>query len=301
MDLEWIVATDLTPRSHGALRFAHWLHASAEPPRPRITLVHVVNPRSGGGEYPGDAPVLRRARELAHASAEAVGAAECLAATEAIEGARADQALAQLASASASGLIVGRAGEASTWSLVNLGKTARRLLRSVPGPLCVVPPDMQSIGDGPVLVAVSDNPHALPAARFAVDLARSLHREVRALHIAPDPRPIPVTMGEPILPPFLDATAIADLRDTTRLRIERWIEESGLPELAAPIVDLGDPGPAIERVAEQEGAAMIVCGSRRLGLGDRVLQSSIGTDLAAHADRPVIVVPPDWIAHRAAA
>jgi nucleotide-binding universal stress UspA family protein len=176
MDLEWIIATDLTPRSHGALRFAQWLHASAEPPGPRMTAVHVVNPRSSGAEYPGDAPVLARARELTRASVEAIGAATCFAAIEAIEGVRADEALAQLASSSGSGLIVGRAGEASTWSLVNLGPTARRLLRSVPGPLCVVPPDMHSIGDGPVLVAVSDAPHSEPAARFAIDLARSLHR-----------------------------------------------------------------------------------------------------------------------------
>jgi nucleotide-binding universal stress UspA family protein len=301
MDLEWIIATDLTPRSHGALRFAQWLHASAEPPGPRMTAVHVVNPRSSGAEYPGDAPVLARARELTRASVEAIGAATCFAAIEAIEGVRADEALAQLASSSGSGLIVGRAGEASTWSLVNLGPTARRLLRSVPGPLCVVPPDMHSIGDGPVLVAVSDAPHSEPAARFAIDLARSLHREVRALHIAPDPRPIPVTMGEPIMPPFLDAGAIMEIRDATRLRIERWLEEAGLPELSSPIVDLGDPGPAIERQAKDNGAAIIVCGSRRLGLRDRVLQSSIGTDLAAHADRPVIVVPPDFVLHRAAA
>lgn len=301
MDLEWIVATDLTPRSHGALRFAAWLHASADPPGPRITALHVVNPRTTGGEYPGDAPVIRRARELTQASAEAVGAAECLAAIEAIEGTRADEAIAQLASASASGLIVGRAGEASSWSLVNLGRTARRLLRTVPGPLCVVPPDVQTVGDGPVLVAVSDAPHSAPAARFAIDLARSLHREVRALHIAPDPRPIPVAMGEPVMPPFLDATAITEIRDATRLRIERWLEESGLPELRTPIVDLGDPGPAIEREAKELGASIIVCGSRRLALKDRMLQSSIGTELAAHADRPVIVVPPDWIVHRAAA
>ena len=46
-------------------------------------------------------------------------------------------------------------------------------------------------------------------------------------------------------------------------------------------------------LAEEMDAAVLVCGSRRLTVGERIFSASVGTELAALSKHPVAIVPPD--------
>ena len=57
-------------------------------------------------------------------------------------------------------------------------------------------------------------------------------------------------------------------------------------------VALGDRAEALARLAAEEGADLIVLGSRAVGLGGRNLRSRLVRDLEAETPVPVLVAPP---------
>jgi len=54
----------------------------------------------------------------------------------------------------------------------------------------------------------------------------------------------------------------------------------------------GNPAQALAEVADEEGADLIVLGSRTAGLGRRLLRSGLATELEAATHVPVLVAPP---------
>jgi nucleotide-binding universal stress UspA family protein len=54
----------------------------------------------------------------------------------------------------------------------------------------------------------------------------------------------------------------------------------------------GDPAQALAAVADEEGADLIVLGSRAAGLGRRLLRSGLAAELEAATHVPVLVAPP---------
>jgi nucleotide-binding universal stress UspA family protein len=54
----------------------------------------------------------------------------------------------------------------------------------------------------------------------------------------------------------------------------------------------GRPAQALAEVADEEGADLIVLGSRAAGLGRRLLRSGLAQELEAATDVPVLVAPP---------
>jgi len=54
----------------------------------------------------------------------------------------------------------------------------------------------------------------------------------------------------------------------------------------------GRPAQALAEVADEEGADLIVLGSRAAGLGRRLLRSGLATELEAATQVPVLVAPP---------
>ena len=54
----------------------------------------------------------------------------------------------------------------------------------------------------------------------------------------------------------------------------------------------GIPAQALAEVADEEGADLIVLGSRVAGFGRRLLRSGLATELEAATHVPVLVVPP---------
>lgn len=54
----------------------------------------------------------------------------------------------------------------------------------------------------------------------------------------------------------------------------------------------GNPAQALAEVADEEGADLIVLGSRAAGFGRRLLRSGLATELEAATHVPVLVAPP---------
>ena len=72
----------------------------------------------------------------------------------------------------------------------------------------------------------------------------------------------------------------------------KWLTAAGI-DGAKPMSAAGDTVEAIMHVAETRSAALIVVGSRRLSMVERLFKSSAGVDLARFARCPVLVVPPE--------
>lgn len=289
---------DLTATSHGAVRFARWLQERS-PHEQRLRAVYVGSTATIERELPGPGLPGERACTMMRAAAESLGAASAFAAFEAVPSDDPEEVLARVAQEhEAKGLVIGRAGAAGEWSLVSLGRVARRLLRHVPRPVVVVPPDLDvaALGHGPVVIGAAPVDHAIAAIRFGRALAEALDLPVLLVHVIPEPATFPVVGTDPSVT-YTSAAQATALVDRARVRmgaehaLREWLQRHGLgdPPLRA---EPGRKAWTLLDVARAVQASMIVCGSRRLSLVERVFESSVGTELAARADRPVAVVPP---------
>lgn len=290
---------DLGSTSHGAVRLARWLQERS-PQEQRLRGVYAGTTATIERELPGPGLPGERAGTMMRATAESLGAASAFEAFEAIPDDEPEDALARVAAQhDADGIIIGRAGAAGEWTLVSLGRVARRLLRHVPRPVIVVPPDLDvaALGRGPVVIGAAPVDHALSAIRFGRELAESLDLPVLLVHVIPDPAAILPVGGDPTAA-YASVTTSGALLDDARLRtaaehaLLEWLRKHDLGEPPVRAVP-GRKAWTLLDVARSVEASMIVCGSRRLSLAERVFQSSVGTELAARADRPVVVVPPN--------
>ncbi|MEM6996744.1 MAG: universal stress protein, partial [Myxococcota bacterium] len=127
-------------------------------------------------------------------------------------------------------------------------------------------------GNGPMLVATDLQDCSVAAGRFGLQLARDFQRDLVCLHASPSNPPDGRDGADP----------------------ERWIERIGLGG-ATVALEPGDPVAAMLTAARARDAAVLVCGSRHLTLGQRVFIASTGTDLARDSRRPVLIVPPESI------
>jgi nucleotide-binding universal stress UspA family protein len=286
--MRWIVGLDLRGLSQGAVRFAKWLHENAE--TEHMVGVHVIE------AYPEpnrdiEIPV-ESFREWLQAAAEKevakVGATEVF---EDIDSTRATAAEEGLALAveqrQAFGLILGRKAPRGQDGLVRLGRVARRLIRRAETPLMIVPPDIRSqdIGDGPVAVATDLGADAVGALKFGKAMADALGRELVLLHGIRVPH---------LLDQYLPADAWSMVQTSMDKEggeaAQAWAAKHGV-QARVHIVD----GPLVRGLwmaAFRERACMLVAGSRRLSLLDRIFASSVGSELAASSPLPVAIVPP---------
>jgi nucleotide-binding universal stress UspA family protein len=264
----WLVGVDLTAHCHGALLFADWLHRRTRGLGHRFDVLHVIEDQRTAALYPGSGPLIARAFRLTHACVRAVGAQHAI---RSIDVATADLAADELSARATShqtGIVIGRAGANEGWSPVSLGGTARALLRSLPGPLCIVPPDLDvpRLDPGPVVVSLETAPSCVDALRFAYGIAREIGRPVLGVH-----------GGEK--------------GDDARENIVRWCEEHHLP-VPGLRLERASTTAAVVNDSEEERACMVVCGATRLSLAKRPMHQSVGTRVAALASCPVFVVPP---------
>ncbi len=183
------------------------------------------------------------------------------------------------------GLIIGRIAPREGNRLVRLGSVARRVLRELPAPVLVVPPDLgeNEIGEGGIVLATDLDDTSIAAARFTARLASELGRDLVATHMDPAR-----DFGHDLLG---DRTILAAWTPRrTPVDVERWVRENEIPASRTHLVE-DAVVEGLLAVAHHEKAAILACGSRRLGTVDRIFTSSVGTDLARLADRPVLVVP----------
>lgn len=292
----WIVGLDLRPTGQGALRFSRWLAGAVrEGQPPSFVGMHVLEEDTlrAALRYHHLDELVAGAREEAQMLLRNAGATAALSELHVVQGIRAEQTLeAARAEHHAEGLVVGRQAPREGHHLLRLGKVARRLLRSLGGPVVVVPPDWEPEAvspDGPVVCATNVGDGAAAAARFAADLAHRLGRGLVIVYSVP----VPEDYGANYIPA------------ATRQKIGIESQEAGERELAGWVADLG---PALEgattvvrqghvieqvlRLAHETKAAMIVTGSRHLSTLERLLLTSVGSELAATSPCPVVVVPP---------
>ncbi|HEX5248797.1 MAG TPA: universal stress protein [Gaiellales bacterium] len=111
---------------------------------------------------------------------------------------------------------------------------------------------------GTIVCGVTGTAAARDASELAAALAARLGLRLVLVHVSPDGTPRPAGAAGP---------------DEVR-------------------VIQGIPAQALAEVADEEGADLIVLGSRAAGLGRRLLRSGVARELEAATHVPVLVAPP---------
>lgn len=139
----------------------------------------------------------------------------------------------------------------------------------------------------PVVVGVDGSPSSLVAAEHAARAALLRSRPLRLVHGYLHP----LGYGVPLNPYDLGVPAPSEeaqkmLERTAAELTARW------PDLVVEVRQVAG-GPGITMIEESRQAELVVVGSRGLGGFAGLLLGSVGTQVAAHAHCPVLVVRPD--------
>ncbi len=288
--MRWIVGLDLRPASHGAIEFAAWLkkHASGH----RMTGLHVIERRGLAPsmdedstrklEFAAEAEANRILQETHTRSAfDDIGVTFGASAEENLETA--------LLARHADGLLIGRRAPSGDDAIVRLGRVARRMLRLLPAPTIIAPPELHAshVGDGPVLALTDLRADAVPATRFAAHLAKALGRELVVAHVVSFLEHVVVYLPRP------STDEKAGVLSRAQADLQRWVEDHGLPASRLEVRS-GQVLREALKLAADEKACIVVCGSRNLSATERIFIPSVGTELAAACSSSVAVVPDDF-------
>jgi len=295
---KWILGLDLREGAEGPLVFAQWLmaalrqHASPGAPAPTLEPIHVLEQDQLGllasADRRGEALAL--AGDAVAQTLSRVGQDSALAGLRLVEVGTPEDVLAHAATG-ADGLLLGRLAPRGKDRLMRLGGVARRLLRRLPAPTWVVPPDLDAsqVGKGPIILACDADENSLGAARYALRMADLLRRELILAHVVP----MPYGWSIGYLPPESVRQVRADLRTRGERTLERWATQHGIVGLRGVVTE-GIVPDEIARLAVKEDALAVISGSRKLNALERLFVTSVGSELAASAACPVVVVPPDY-------
>ena len=276
----WLLGLDLGPRSHGALAFSAWLRAAADA---RVFGLHVLE--AGAGRFAGDEGEAADAvRTAVDERCERLGLPR-LEQVEVLMVPRAEEGLVARCE-HAAGLILGRAAPTGANTLVRLGRVARRVLRQLPGPVVVVPPELAEVGPGPILLATDLGPASAGAARFARSFAASVGRTLELVHVGDAQDGDMLGALDPRWQIEREGHRAAVLAATSA-----WTTEQALGDRPHRVL-FGERVAEIAALAEQCHAALIVVGSRQLGVGARIFTTSTASALAGVAGCAVAVIPP---------
>ena len=131
---------------------------------------------------------------------------------------------------------------------------------------------------GTIVCAVNETTGAAEALRAAARLCERLDLRLVAVHVVED---------VPVGPPARREARAGGMR-----LVDRVLAEQGLP-LAERRVAIGDPAEHVGRIAGEEGAELVVVGSKPNGRQPRPpLRSRLATELPRITPVPVVVVPP---------
>jgi len=153
----------------------------------------------------------------------------------------------------------------------------------------VVPPELANDDfAGPVVLASDLSARSVGAARFAASLARGLGRRLVCVHV-----------GQPRWSALIDYTKPQwdelrrGWREATMRSASAWAGEF-CPD-AELVVEYGEPAEQLPAIAGVLEACLLVIGSGRPGLVDRIFTGSTASTVAAVAACAVAVVPPDVV------
>jgi nucleotide-binding universal stress UspA family protein len=286
----WIVGLDLQPASRGAVEFAAWLSATGRDAG-KLIGIHVLEEAYLRAvlKYHHLAEIEKKAEEAARKEIDGIGAQEQFLGVHILEGSTAERQLDNAAGYhNARGLIIGRQAPKKGRHVLRLGRVARRTLRSLRLPTIVVPPDHDPAHTaGPVICSCNLRSDCLPGIELGIEMAKSLGREAVLVHVVPLP--------EDYAAHYLPVKVLDDLREEHLVgggkALRRWAKEHKLDGVECVI----EQGGVVERligIAKERSACLLSTGSRRLSVYERLLLTSIGSELAATAPCPVAVVPP---------
>lgn len=291
--MKWTIGIDLQPTAGGALAFARWIRDTAtDDAETELNAVHVLEEAKllQDLHHLHLSEVEERVLNVAQSHLQKVGLSFTDVPVNVVQGQSVDRSMASEARAmGAHALVIGRRAAAHQDKIVRLGRIARRLLRSLPMPIVVVPPNMhiEDFGAGPIVLATDLSPNAAGAAKFAKAMSRSLGRPLVVAHVVPH---------------FDTATAYVPAATLDQLyhqlglqqgeQLGQWMERHelhGTPTVLAT----GDVVSRVIGIADREKSPLIVCGSRQLSIVDRVFTASVSSTFSSYSDRPIAVVPPD--------
>lgn len=289
----WIVGLDLRPTGQGAIRFARFLGANTTQGTCTLVGIHVLQEAQlrAALRYHSIDELEGGAREEAEMMVDKAGAKDALTEMHIVRGRRAEESLeAARVYHHADGLVVGRQAPREGHHLLRLGKVARRLLRSLGGPIVVVPPDWDPASvpaEGPVVCATNLGQGAAAAAHFAAQMATWLGRPLVLVHTVP----VAEDYGANYIPLASREKMAAEAQVDGERELGAWVEDLDI-EGAQQVVRQGHVTEQVLRVVQETNAAVLVTGSRRLSAVERLLLTSVGSELAATSPCPVAVVPP---------
>jgi nucleotide-binding universal stress UspA family protein len=173
-------------------------------------------------------------------------------------------------------LVVGAGGH-STASPSLLGSVSSTLMREAPCPVVVVPPatiaPLDAGGMRAVVCGIADDEMDAPTLRLAADLTARLGGQLQAVH----------------------AHEGTDVDDAEQ-RVARLLERAGVN--AGAIISPPPPADALQRVADERNASLIVIGSGTGLVPPSIALGSVPTHLAAQGRTAVVVLPPGALLDR---
>ena len=283
-EIRWMVGVDARELSRGAIAYARWLAGGRFH---RVYGAHVVEWVPHVHERYGEVG-REQVRAMATKVLEPLDADPRFEELGAVLATGAEDGLVEAVQAKhAHALVIGPRAPRDGGVVIRLGRVARRLVRRLPVPVVVVPPDLEpdQIGDGPVVLGVdlteSCGVAAAWAARVAADMRRSLVL-VHAIHLPDD---------GPYLPSDMWEHSVAVEREHGAEAFRAWADRHGVGATEQVLLE-GPPVQVLPRLAQERRACLLVTGSRELGGMERLFLSSLGTELAATAPLPVAIVPP---------
>jgi nucleotide-binding universal stress UspA family protein len=288
--MRWIVGIDLRERSHGAIAFAAWVRAQTQA-HTFIAAHATPQPQTSLGEPPIDLEALHaEALEVLGRELDARGAADAFEDRGLIEALAPEDGLTEaMRRNEATGLVVGRRANKVDDAWIRLGRVARRLLRTLPGPVVAVPADLQAadLERGPVLLTTDLGKTSDAAARFAKRFASDVGRPLHVVHV------VATQEREPIPPKDAWSTPPLATRPGQDESLSEWLAARGLGD-AVVRHERGNVLERLRHVVETDPPCTVVCGSRSLSAVDRIFTSSVASALAGISPVPVAVVPADW-------
>lgn len=147
--------------------------------------------------------------------------------------------------------------------------------------------------EGSIICGVDGSPDSRLVVNAAEDLARRLGARLIVVHVVahvPDPVPPGMAYVAPMArPDALRRQLDADVEAAEAL-LERIVLEANAGDAERRVV-IGDPAQRLADLAQSEGAALLVVGSRRRGPFKAAFLGSVSNGLVGIAGSPVLVVP----------